>query len=283
MNAMTDRRHYRSIFISDVHLGTRECKAEALLDFLAHTDSDNLYLVGDMIDGWRLKKNWYWPQSHNDVIQKLLRKAKTTRVVFIPGNHDEFARDYLDNHFGQVEVLRDAVHVTADGRRLLVLHGDHFDGIVEYARWLAFLGDTAYALAANLNRWFNWGRRKLGYPYWSVSTYLKHKVKNAVQYIGNFEKAMVELARGRELDGIVCGHVHHAALRTLDGVVYCNDGDWVESCTALVEHMDGRLELIHWDDHRQAPLPAPVREVVGARVHFPVTPAKAGAEAERGT
>ncbi len=248
---MTADRHgvraYRSIWISDIHLGTRGCKADYLLDFLKHTESDYLYLVGDIVDGWRLKRSWYWPQAHNDVVQKLLRKArKGTKVLFIPGNHDEFARDYTDLSFGEVEVVHDAIHVTARGQRLLVLHGDAFDGVVKYAKWLAHLGDGAYTFALWLNHWLNAARRRMGLSYWSLSAYLKHKVKNAVQYIDNYEQTMAEEARKRGVDGVVCGHIHHAEKRDVDGIVYCNDGDWVESCTALVEHHDGTLEILHW-------------------------------------
>ncbi|MEW5728318.1 MAG: UDP-2,3-diacylglucosamine diphosphatase [Pseudomonadota bacterium] len=248
MNAESEvTRRYRAIWISDVHLGTRGCKAEFLLDFLKNTDSDDLYLVGDIVDGWRLKRSWYWPQAHNDVVQKLLRKArKGTRVIFVPGNHDEFAREYLEHSFGDIQVMDHAVHETADGKKLLVLHGDRFDGVVKYAKWLAHLGDWAYTLALTLNHWFNLARRRLGYPYWSLSAYLKHKVKNAVAFIADFEAAMAEEARRAGVDGVVCGHIHHAETRMVDGILYCNDGDWVESCTALVEHFDGRIEILHW-------------------------------------
>jgi UDP-2,3-diacylglucosamine pyrophosphatase LpxH len=240
-------RRYRAIWISDVHLGTRGCKAAFLLDFLRHTESDYLYLVGDIVDGWRMRRAWYWHQLHNDVVQKLLRKArKGTEVVYVPGNHDEMLRDYLDLHFGGVYVTGDAVHTTADGRKLLIIHGDAFDGIVRYARWLAFLGDRAYNLALFLNHWFNKARLALGYPYWSLSAYLKHRVKNAVSYISDYEQAVAAEARRRGADGVVCGHIHKAEIREIDGILYCNDGDWVESCTALVEHADGRLEILHW-------------------------------------
>lgn len=251
MNVVTGVTRFRSIWISDVHLGTKGCKAAFLLDFLKHTESDHLYLVGDIVDGWRLRKSWYWPQEHNDVVQKLLRKArKGCHVVFVPGNHDEFARDYVDSHFGEVLVIAEAIHTTADGKRLLVLHGDEFDGVVKYARWLAFLGDYAYSLALILNNNFNLVRRRLGYSYWSLSAYLKNKVKNAVQFIGHYEDTMAEVARNRGVDGIVCGHIHHAEIRDIGGILYCNDGDWVESCTALVEHFDGRLEVVAWADQR---------------------------------
>ena len=240
-------RRYRSIWISDVHLGTRGCKAEYLLDFLKHTESEYLYLVGDIVDGWRLRRSWYWPQPHNDVVQKILRKArKGTNVVFVPGNHDEFARGYTEHNFGDITVVTQAIHVTADGRRFLILHGDAFDGVVKYAKWLAHLGDWAYTVALGANHWFNLVRRRLGYSYWSLSAYLKHKVKNAVQFIDDYEQTVVEEARRQGVDGVVCGHIHHAELREVGGIVYANDGDWVESCTALVEHADGRMEIIHW-------------------------------------
>ncbi len=248
---------FRSIWISDIHLGTKGCKAEFLLDFLKHTESEWLYLVGDIVDGWRLKKTWYWPQAHNDVVQKLLRKArKGAQVVFIPGNHDSAMRDYKELQFGGIWVTHDAIHEMKDGRRFLVTHGDEFDGIVKYARWLAVLGDKAYNVALKLNDWYNWYRSKIGLPYWSLSAYLKHKVKNAVEFISDYEELLVEEARRRGVEGVICGHIHHAEMREFGGILYCNDGDWVESCTALVEHMDGRLEIIHWAEqsHHKAGL-----------------------------
>jgi len=244
--------HYRTIWLSDIHLGTRGCKAEYLIDFLRHNDAQTIYLVGDIVDGWRLKKSWYWPQTHNDVVQKLLRMVrKGSRVIYVPGNHDEWLRPYALLHFGGVEVLDEAVHITADGRRLLVIHGDIFDAVVKHAKWLAALGDNAYTVALYINRYFNLLRRTLGYEYWSLSAYLKLKVKNAVQYIGSFAEALSDEARKRGLDGVVCGHIHHAEIRDLGGVLYCNDGDWVESCTALVEHFDGRLEIVAWTEKRE--------------------------------
>jgi len=243
-----DRRlRYRAIFISDLHLGTPGCQAGALLDFLRRTESDELYLVGDIVDGWQLRRRWYWHQSHNDVIQKLLRKArKGTRVVFVPGNHDEGARDFVGVAFGDIAIQHEAVHTTADGRRLLVTHGDLFDGVIRCARWLALLGDVLYTVVLRLNRHFNVVRARLGMPYWSLSQYLKHKVKNAVSYIGAFEEAVAREARERGFDGVVCGHIHHAEMRRIGDTLYCNDGDWVESLTALVEHDDGRLEIVRW-------------------------------------
>jgi UDP-2,3-diacylglucosamine pyrophosphatase LpxH len=251
MNTVAAVNRYRSIWISDIHLGTRGCKAEFLLDFLKHSESEFLYLVGDIIDCWRLRRSWYWHQSHNDVVQKLLRKArKGTKVIYVPGNHDEPLRDYTEMQFGGVTLLEEAIHVTADGQRFLVLHGDKFDGIVKYARWLAILGDRAYNLLLAVNHWYNLWRRRFGYPYWSLSAYLKRRVKDAVRYIDDFESAVAEEARRRGVDGVICGHIHKAEIRRFDSVLYCNDGDWVESCTALVEHPDGRLEILDWADLR---------------------------------
>ncbi len=244
----TPERHYRSIFISDIHLGTRGCKADYLLDFLKHNESTHLYLVGDIIDGWALKRTFFgWLQSHNDVIQKILRKArKGTRVVYIPGNHDELARQFLGMKFGGVSVANAAVHMTADGRRFLVTHGDQYDAVIQCAKWVAKLGSWAYDASVIVNNVLNWARRKLGLPYWSLSAYLKRRVKNALEFIAEFRKAVAQEARRKGLDGVICGHIHHAEITPVDGVLYINDGDWVESCTALVEHFDGRLEIVHW-------------------------------------
>jgi len=259
-------RHYRSIFISDVHLGTRGCKADYLLDFLKYTESERLFLVGDIVDGWRLKKTWYWPQAHNDVVQKLLRKArKGTKVYFIPGNHDEAFRNYCGVHFGGVEIVKDFVYENPEGKRFLVLHGDEFDGVVKYHRWLAHLGDWAYNTCLAVNTWLNVVRRSLGFSYWSLSAYLKQRVKNAVQFIDDFERSVADEAARRGVDGVICGHIHHAEMRQIGEVLYCNDGDWVESCTALVEHQDGRFEILRWAEIRDlAMLPAPRRETAKA-------------------
>lgn len=241
------RTPYRTIWISDVHLGTPGCNAELLLDFLRSVDCDTLYLVGDIIDGWRLRKGWYWPQRHNDVIRCILKMAKKgTRVVYVPGNHDEAFRDYVGLNFGGVELLPEVIHETADGRRLLVLHGDAFDGVVLYARWLAFLGDSAYELLLKSNVAVNWVRRRFGLPYWSLAAHLKKKVKNAVQFICSYEEAVAHAAADRGVDGVVCGHIHSAEIRQFGDITYYNDGDWVESCTALVEHADGRMEILDW-------------------------------------
>jgi UDP-2,3-diacylglucosamine pyrophosphatase LpxH len=237
----------RTVWISDLHLGTPGCQAGALLDFLRHVECETLYLVGDIIDGWQLRRQWYWPQAHNDVVQKVLRKArKGTRVIFVPGNHDEFARKYLSHNFGGVDVVEDAMHLTADGRRLWITHGDLFDGVIQCAKWLAYVGDWAYETTLKINRWLNSLRARVGLPYWSLSKYLKLKVKRAVSYVSDFEVAVAREARARGADGVVCGHIHHAELREIDGILYANDGDWVESMTALVEHADGRLEILDW-------------------------------------
>jgi UDP-2,3-diacylglucosamine pyrophosphatase LpxH len=239
----------RTIFISDIHLGTAGCQADALLEFLKVHPSEYLYLVGDIVDGWQLRRRWFWPQAHNDVVQKLLRRArKGCKVLFIPGNHDEFAREFIGLQFGGIEVLEDATHKTADGRSLWVTHGDYFDGVIQCAKWLAFLGDNLYEFTLKLNRHLNRLRARMGLPYWSLSAYLKHKVKKALNYVTDFEVAVAGEARARGHDGVVCGHIHRAEMRHIDGTLYCNDGDWVESRTALVEHFDGRLELVCWSE-----------------------------------
>jgi UDP-2,3-diacylglucosamine pyrophosphatase LpxH len=242
-----DKRRFRSVFISDLHLGTPGCQAKALLAFLKAHPSDRLYLVGDIIDGWQLRRRWHWPQSHNDVVQKILRRArKGCKVVFVPGNHDEFARHFVGHRFGGVEVVREAIHTTADGKRLWVVHGDLFDGVIQYAKWIAYLGDNLYELTLRINRHLNSVRARLGMPYWSLSQYLKHRVKSALNYVLKFEAAVAEEARKRGLDGVVCGHIHRAEMREIGGVLYCNDGDWVESLTAIVEDHAGQLSVVDW-------------------------------------
>ena len=249
-------RRYRTVFISDVHLGTKGCQSGLLLDFLKHVDADTIYLVGDIVDAWRLKQGWYWPQEHNDVVQKLLRKVrKHSRIVYVPGNHDEFLRDYYGVHFGGVEVAEHAIHVGVDGRRYLIVHGDAFDLVVRHARWVALLGDSAYEFALWLNGHLNTVRRRLGLTYWSLSQWAKLKVKQAVNYIGDFEAALAGDARRHGADGVICGHIHHAAIRDLDGIQYMNCGDWVESCTALVETYAGEFEILHWGEERAALAP----------------------------
>jgi UDP-2,3-diacylglucosamine pyrophosphatase LpxH len=240
---------YRTLWISDVHMGTRGCKADHLVDFLRHHSADTIYLVGDIVDGWRLRQSWFWPQSHNDLVQKLLRLArKGKHLVFIPGNHDELFRDYLGLVLGGITIQSEAVHVTADGKRLLVVHGDEFDAVVLYSKWLAKLGASIYELLILLNHGFNGLRRRLGFPYWSLSAFIKLKVKNAIAFVERYEQTFLREARKRQVDGVVCGHIHKAELREQDGILYGNTGDWVESCTALVEHFDGRLEILTWTE-----------------------------------
>jgi len=243
------RRTYRTIWISDVHLGTRGCNDRLLIDFLDHVDSQTLYLVGDIIDGWRMKKRYYWPERHNAIVRRLMKRAKRgTDVIYIPGNHDEMFRQFSGMNFGGVQIRKKAIHTTADGRRLLVLHGDEFDAVVMAHKWLAFAGDAAYGFLMRMNVVVNAVRRRFNLPYWSLSKHAKHKVKNAVEFISRFEEAVAREAKGKKVDGVVCGHIHTAEVRQMDGVVYYNDGDWVEGCTALVEHFDGRMEILHWAD-----------------------------------
>ena len=262
---------FRAIFISDCHLGTPGCQAAALLEFLRCTESDYLYLVGDIIDGWQLRRRWYWHQLHNDVIQKVLRKVrKGTQVVYVPGNHDEAARHYVGIDFGGVAIRQETTHVTGAGLHLLVTHGDRFDAVVTCARWLALVGDRLYALILKLNQHFNAARARLGMPYWSLSQFLKFKVKNAVSFITAFEEALAREARTRGFDGVVCGHIHHAEIRPIDEILYCNCGDWVESLTALVEAHDGTLSILRW------------QEMLAAATYVPIpgTPNEAAVTAE---
>lgn len=244
--SMTQKK-YRSLFISDIHLGTRSAKASELLEFLKVADAETLYLVGDIIDFWKVRRGPVWPQAHNDVVQKLLRCArKGTRIVFIPGNHDDGLRDYCGMDFGGIEVRRDCVHTTADAKTYLVLHGDEFDVVIRYARWLAFLGDRSYEAALWANGPLNWLRQHFGLGFWSLSAFLKQRVKSAVNFIGEFETALASEARRRGVDGLICGHIHHANSRDIAGIHYLNTGDWVESCSAIAEHHDGTFEIIRW-------------------------------------
>lgn len=257
------KRKYRTVWISDIHLGTRGCNAALLLDFLHAIECETLYLVGDIVDGWRLKKGWYWPDAHNEVVRRLLKLAhRGTRVVLIAGNHDEMLRPYAGMSFGGVEIANEAIHRTADGRELLITHGDAFDVVVLYHRWLAFLGDQAYTMLLHLNVVLNRVRRRLQLPYWSLSSYLKMRVKNAVAYVGEFEEAVARAAAERGVDGVVCGHIHCAEIRQIGAITYYNDGDWVESCTALVEAADGTMTIVNWAAEQRnsagafAPVPA---------------------------
>jgi UDP-2,3-diacylglucosamine pyrophosphatase LpxH len=251
-------RRYRALFISDVHLGTRSAQTEALLEFLRLVDADVIYLVGDIVDFWKVRRGPHWPQSHNDVLQKLLRKVrKGTRIIFIPGNHDEALRDYCGTSFGGIDIRRDDIHVSANGRRYVVMHGDEFDIVVRYARWVAFLGDRSYEFALWFNNPLNWVRRHLGLGYWSLSAYLKGRVKSAVSFIGDYELALSDVARRRHADGIICGHIHHAADRRIGPIHYLNCGDWVESCTTVYETFDGEFGVLRWLEEMDA------RETIG--------------------
>lgn len=254
-NTITPLRshHFRTVWISDVHLGFRGCNAELLLDFLRTVECDTLYLVGDIVDVWEMERRMFWPQAHNNVVRTLLGKAKhDTTVIYVPGNHDEVLRDFAGMDFGNVQIRRQTVHTTADGRKLLVMHGDEMDSVVQCSRFLAVLGSRAYDFLLWLNRYVNAARKLFGKPYWSLAAFLKHKVKNAVNFISSFEKGVAHEARRRKVDGVVCGHIHRAEIRMIDDILYCNDGDWVESCTALVEHADGRLEILDWaEQHRR--------------------------------
>jgi UDP-2,3-diacylglucosamine pyrophosphatase LpxH len=256
-------RRYRALFLSDVHLGTKSCQAELLLTFLRTHESETLYLVGDIVDFWRLRRTAHWPQSHNDVLQKILRKVrKGTRVIYLPGNHDEAMRGYCGAHFGGIEIVDSIVHTTADGRRALVVHGDQFDVVVHYAKWLAFLGDRAYELALWTNTHFNFVRRRAGLRYWSLSAFLKHKVKQAVNFISAYEDALVAEARKQGTQIVICGHIHHVAVRQMDDVLYVNTGDWVESGTAVGETFEGTFEIINWMQEGEA---AGIEKVVPIR------------------
>ena len=260
------KRKCRTIWISDVHLGTRGCNADLLIDFLRAHECDTLYLVGDIVDGWRLKKGWYWPDAHSEVVRRVLKRAhRGTRVVLIAGNHDEMLRPYAGLSFGGVEIALEAVHITADKRRLLVTHGDAFDVVVLYHRWLAFLGDQAYGLLLRMNVVLNAVRRRFNLPYWSLSSYLKKRVKNAVAYVGEFEEAVARAARDRHVDGVVCGHIHCAEIRQIGDVTYYNDGDWVESCTALVEDFDGTIAIVDWLEEDRAQRRAAFRPAAPAQ------------------
>lgn len=240
-------RRHRTLFISDVHLGTRGCKAELLADFLAVNDCDRLYLIGDIIDGWQLQRRWYWTPDQTRVVQEILNKADNgTEVIYIPGNHDEFLRRYCGRQIAGITVQAEAIHETADGRRLWVLHGDIFDSVVCHAKWLAHIGDRAYTLALALNDRLHAIRRAIGLPYWSLSARLKRAVKNAVEYVSRYEEIVARAAATKHVDGVICGHIHQAEIRTIGGIQYHNDGDWVESCTALAEDARGHLEILHW-------------------------------------
>ena len=264
MNAFTypPKTLYRSVFISDTHLGTRGCRSDFLAHFLGSFTCENLYLIGDIVDGWRLRKSWFWDGMHDEVVKLMLRHAEHgAKVLYVPGNHDEIIRQWLPLglEIGGIRFVDEAEHVTADGKRLLIIHGDQFDSVIRHAKFLALLGDWAYTNALNINRWFNALRRVMGFPYWSLSQWAKRQVKEAVKFIDHFEETLAGEAKRRNFDGVVCGHIHHAEMRQVDGILYLNTGDWVESCTALVEHHDGRLQLIEWAALNNFPMLEPLR------------------------
>lgn len=257
----------RSLFLSDIHLGTRACQADRLLDFLREYQAEQTYLIGDIIDFWAMSRSIHWSQAQNTVVQKFLRRARHgERVVFIPGNHDEALRDYYGIAFGDIEIAEEMVHETADGRRFLLIHGDAFDQVTRHHRWVAVLGDIGYDWLVRLNMWLSWGRRKLGIAgYWSLAGYAKRKVKTALNFIFDFEDSAIHHARERGLDGVICGHIHWAAIKDIGGLTYVNCGDWVDSCTAIVEHLDGSLEMVAWGVRQAIPaLAAPESEEVRA-------------------
>ncbi|MDF1599931.1 UDP-2,3-diacylglucosamine diphosphatase [Mesorhizobium sp. YIM 152430] len=263
-------RRFRTLFISDVHLGSKPAKADYLIDFLRHHEAGRIFLVGDIVDGWRLKRSWHWPQAHNDVVQKLLRQArKGCHITYIAGNHDEFLRDFQGTHFGGIVVADRVIHEAADGRRYLVIHGDQFDAVVHNYRWLAYLGDKAYDAAIVIGRIVARLRRLAGLPYWSFSSWAKLRVKKAVNFISAFQSVLAEEARRCGVDGVICGHIHHAVIEEVGGVRYINSGDWVESCTAVAEHFDGTFEIIHWATAGEIAAPVLVP------VDIPVTAARA--------
>ncbi len=243
---------YRAIFISDLHLGFRGCQADRLLDFLRSTESEFLYLAGDIFDGWEMKKRPYWPPEHQEVVKLILHKAANgTQVIYTPGNHDECARDFCGHSFDNILVRDTAIHTTANDKKLLVLHGDQFDTVVKISPWLAHIGASMYGKLLLLNRLVNAARKLLGKPYWSLAAHLKNRVKNVVSYIGRFEEAVINSTRSQNLDGVVCGHIHHAEITHFGDTLYCNTGDWVESCTALIEKPNGELAILRWADALQ--------------------------------
>lgn len=263
----------RTVFISDIHLGFKGCSADLLLEFLQQVEMDYLFLVGDIIDVWSMKKTMFWPQSHNNVLRTILGKAKRgTKVIFVPGNHDEVFRDFNGSVFGNLEIHNEYIHEASDGRRMLILHGDEFDNVVKFSPWLAKVGSNIYDLLLAINPYINWVRRRFDLPHWSLAGYLKNKTKKAVQYIGSYEESVTQAARKRGVDAVVCGHIHRAEMRDMDGILYCNDGDWVESCTSLVEDMNGRLSLIEWPKIRERLLAAKAAAPASATAPVAIQP-----------
>jgi UDP-2,3-diacylglucosamine pyrophosphatase LpxH len=241
-------KYYKSVFISDIHLGARMSQAESLLEFLKTFECENLFLVGDIIDGWALSKNFYWPQQHNDVIQKLLRRSrKGENIIYLPGNHDEFLRSFGEHDFGNIKLVDHFVYTGLNDKKYLIIHGDQFDAVIKKMKWLAHLGTWAYDAMIRINVMVSYIRKFLNLPYWSLSAWAKYKVKKAVNFIGDFETNLTDYAKSKDADGIICGHIHHANMRDINGMHYINCGDWVESLTAIVEHTDGTWELIKWN------------------------------------
>lgn len=256
-------RHIRTLFLSDIHLGTKGCQAEALLDFLDSHTCDQLFLVGDIIDGWRLKSSFYWPATHTAIVRRFLDMANNgTKVTLVTGNHDEFLRKYTDLAFHNLAMVDEAEHIAADGKRLLVIHGDQFDVVTRYHKWLALWGDVGYSMLLVINRWVNLARRRFGFGYFSLSAWVKYRVKQAVNFIGQYEDSVAHHCRQRAFDGVVCGHIHHAEIRDIEGIEYLNCGDWVESCTAIIEDQIGQFSIVNWVDEPAADnvinLPDPV-------------------------
>ena len=260
----------RSLFLSDIHLGTRACRAGQLLSFIRDYDAEYIFLVGDIIDFWAMSRGVYWPAQHNTVVQKILRKARhQTRVILIPGNHDEALRDYVGSSFGNIILAREYVHVTADGKRYLLLHGDEYDQVTTYHRWISLLGDFSYSFLIHLNRGLSLLRRKLGIRgYWSLADYAKRNVLQAVSFISNFENAIAHDVKQRGLDGVICGHIHTPVIKQIDSVTYINCGDWVDSCSAIVEHHDGRLELVHHQAHGDSAIDIASEESFGTEAEL---------------
>jgi UDP-2,3-diacylglucosamine pyrophosphatase LpxH len=275
-------QHVRSIFLSDIHLGTRACQAHRLLEFLREFESDHLFLIGDIVDLWAMSRGVYWSAAQNTVVQKVLKRARHgTRVVFVPGNHDEALREYVDTSFGDIHLVREYLHTAADGKRYVLLHGDEFDQVTRYHRWVAVLGDVSYNALVRANMLLSLIRRTLGLPgYWSLAGYAKRKVKSAVSFIYDFEESVVRNVRERGLDGVICGHIHAAAIKQIDGVTYINCGDWVDSCTAVVEHLDGRMELVEWGLHAPRPPQADLNLDQAGRDHVGSSPGVAARERE---
>ncbi len=264
------QRPYRTLFLSDIHLGTRACQAENLLSFLREHEADTIYLVGDIIDFWALSRGVYWPAAHNTFVQKILKLARhDVRVIFIPGNHDEALREYAGSHFGNVQIEREIVHRAADGKCFLLVHGDEFDQIARCHRWIAVLGDISYNVLVRINVWLSWVRRKLRRSgYWSLAGYAKNRIKGALEFIYGFESAVARYARQQGVDGVVCGHIHSAVIKDVEGITYINCGDWVDSCTAIVEHWSGRMELLHWSGNDPAGMQATAQAPI-PREHTP--------------